>query len=553
MICSKASDCARYVFVERELAKNVSVPFILGSTYNDSAAATAYLESLCNPSYCTTTSYCSNEQTALLNGSYNPFDLSVYPSSGYGCCADGWLKPRRHVNVVMAPLMNRERFTWKDVIGVVLIVGGSSLTVLFAGVSEQDYNLCVLLALFRKTATIVFLTVTFGLIAAVFCVIVVVEKNQALPDNLRRCPSQKEGRRRCRRRRYRGDTLAAAASSSSTAAAAAAPPAADTPAATSTPAETPRVARRESVVRWAASLVPNFYAARTSTSSASAAATGAGSPLASPSLVPSPAVAASSSSPAGAQSPLLLPAAATDGADTYTPAPTVAATGRPSVSSLSPAAAADMLPVRAGGQHKGSAATLQSDTSTIYTADEATAGRTDVAAAASGAPAASLYDGPRRPRQSFVTAGGATSPTAPADAIELAPLASATDPAAPLAPPSGPATSAVAAAAIDGAPTKKEKRTLAQRLYAASPASVRAAADRWANTDVVPYLARKIPLTSAWVRVCLPFSYVALDEARDNSVLTIPCLYASTAPRAITAAAAIVHHRDARRAPVPGV
>ena len=81
------------------------------------------------------------------------------------------------VNVIAAPLINKEKFTWKDIVGVILIVGGSSMTVAFAGVSDQDYNLCVLLALFRRTATIVFLTVTSGLIATTFITICVIEKN----------------------------------------------------------------------------------------------------------------------------------------------------------------------------------------------------------------------------------------------------------------------------------------------------------------------------------------------------------------------------------------
>ncbi|KAH6579791.1 hypothetical protein BASA61_010026 [Batrachochytrium salamandrivorans] len=72
------------------------------------------------------------------------------------------------VNVIIAPLLNNEKWTYKDVIGVVLIVGGSSMVVAFSGVSGKDYNLCVLLALFRRVPTIVFLVVTGVLIAAIF-------------------------------------------------------------------------------------------------------------------------------------------------------------------------------------------------------------------------------------------------------------------------------------------------------------------------------------------------------------------------------------------------
>ncbi|KAL2912458.1 hypothetical protein HK105_208030 [Polyrhizophydium stewartii] len=81
------------------------------------------------------------------------------------------------VNVIIAPLLNNEKWTYKDVIGVVLIVGGSSMTVAFAGVNSKDYNLCVLLALFRRIPTIVFLVVTAVLVTAVFLTIVIIEKN----------------------------------------------------------------------------------------------------------------------------------------------------------------------------------------------------------------------------------------------------------------------------------------------------------------------------------------------------------------------------------------
>ena len=43
------------------------------------------------------------------------------------------------VNVIIAPLINRESFTWKDIVGVILIVGGSSMTVAFAGVSGKGF------------------------------------------------------------------------------------------------------------------------------------------------------------------------------------------------------------------------------------------------------------------------------------------------------------------------------------------------------------------------------------------------------------------------------
>ncbi|KAJ3416033.1 hypothetical protein HDV05_003392 [Chytridiales sp. JEL 0842] len=86
------------------------------------------------------------------------------------------------VNVVLAPLINQETFTWKDIVGVVMIVAGSSMTVAFAGV---NYKLCVLLALFRRVPTIIFLTATAILIVVIFFTIVIIEKNLDLPGSNR--------------------------------------------------------------------------------------------------------------------------------------------------------------------------------------------------------------------------------------------------------------------------------------------------------------------------------------------------------------------------------
>ncbi|ORY49606.1 hypothetical protein BCR33DRAFT_713925 [Rhizoclosmatium globosum] len=81
------------------------------------------------------------------------------------------------VNVIAAPLINKEKFTWKDVVGGVFIVGGSSMTVVFAGVSSSDYNLCVLLKLFQRVPTIIFLITTMACMIGTFSYICIVEKN----------------------------------------------------------------------------------------------------------------------------------------------------------------------------------------------------------------------------------------------------------------------------------------------------------------------------------------------------------------------------------------
>ncbi|KAJ3193100.1 hypothetical protein HK101_005422 [Irineochytrium annulatum] len=87
------------------------------------------------------------------------------------------------VNVVLAPIINKEKWTWRDIVGVVLIVAGSSMTVVFAGVAGKDFQICVLLALFRRIPTIIFLTVTIGLALFVFLLICFIEKNLDLNND----------------------------------------------------------------------------------------------------------------------------------------------------------------------------------------------------------------------------------------------------------------------------------------------------------------------------------------------------------------------------------
>jgi hypothetical protein len=81
------------------------------------------------------------------------------------------------VNVIVAPWLNNETRTIKDIIGVFLIVGGSAMVVVFAGSSAHDYCLRVILQLLKTGATIVFLTLIALLIFGLFSGICIVEKN----------------------------------------------------------------------------------------------------------------------------------------------------------------------------------------------------------------------------------------------------------------------------------------------------------------------------------------------------------------------------------------
>ncbi|KAK9767415.1 hypothetical protein K7432_002815 [Basidiobolus ranarum] len=85
-------------------------------------------------------------------------------------------------NVVIAPIMNKESLGKFDIIGVIVIIAGCVLVVVFSGVVVQDYRLCVLLNLFRQTATIVYLVLIFGFIIVAFFYIKIMEKNIAPED-----------------------------------------------------------------------------------------------------------------------------------------------------------------------------------------------------------------------------------------------------------------------------------------------------------------------------------------------------------------------------------
>ena len=84
------------------------------------------------------------------------------------------------VNVIIAPWLNNEQWGYRDIVGVILIVGGSSMVVAFAGSNQHDYCLSVLLALFKRFGTILFLSVTSVSIVIIFFAICFIEKNMDL-------------------------------------------------------------------------------------------------------------------------------------------------------------------------------------------------------------------------------------------------------------------------------------------------------------------------------------------------------------------------------------
>ncbi|KAF9429692.1 NIPA-like protein 3 [Podila epigama] len=80
-------------------------------------------------------------------------------------------------NVIIAPLINKEVLGRWDLAGIFFIVAGSVMVVVFSGIVAQDYKLCVLINLFKKTETIVYLTFIGVCIIATYIFIKFVEKN----------------------------------------------------------------------------------------------------------------------------------------------------------------------------------------------------------------------------------------------------------------------------------------------------------------------------------------------------------------------------------------
>ncbi|KAF9897642.1 hypothetical protein BX616_005231 [Lobosporangium transversale] len=80
-------------------------------------------------------------------------------------------------NVIIAPLINKEVLGRWDIAGIFFIVAGSVIVVVFSGIVAQDYKLCVLINLFHKPATIIYLTFIGVCIVFTFFFIQFVEKN----------------------------------------------------------------------------------------------------------------------------------------------------------------------------------------------------------------------------------------------------------------------------------------------------------------------------------------------------------------------------------------
>ncbi|KAJ2495095.1 hypothetical protein GGI11_008555, partial [Coemansia sp. RSA 2049] len=62
-------------------------------------------------------------------------------------------------NVIVAPLLNKERIGLFDVGGIALIIAGCVIVVVFSGIAQQNLRLCMLIQLLRARPTVIYLCI----------------------------------------------------------------------------------------------------------------------------------------------------------------------------------------------------------------------------------------------------------------------------------------------------------------------------------------------------------------------------------------------------------
>ncbi|KAJ2893419.1 hypothetical protein IWW38_002868 [Coemansia aciculifera] len=79
-------------------------------------------------------------------------------------------------NVIIAPLLNDEKISLFDVGGIVLIIAGCVVVVVFSGIVQQDYRLCVLIKLLKAKPTVIYLCLIVVLVLAIYIFLWTVEQ-----------------------------------------------------------------------------------------------------------------------------------------------------------------------------------------------------------------------------------------------------------------------------------------------------------------------------------------------------------------------------------------
>ncbi|KAJ2711613.1 hypothetical protein H4R19_003168, partial [Coemansia spiralis] len=79
-------------------------------------------------------------------------------------------------NVIVAPLLNNEKIGLFDLGGIALIIAGCVIVVVFSGISQQNYRLCVLVQLLRAKPTVLFLCAISAAVLAIYLFLWAVER-----------------------------------------------------------------------------------------------------------------------------------------------------------------------------------------------------------------------------------------------------------------------------------------------------------------------------------------------------------------------------------------
>ncbi|KAJ2723186.1 hypothetical protein GGI07_002821 [Coemansia sp. Benny D115] len=79
-------------------------------------------------------------------------------------------------NVIVAPLLNKEKISMFDVGGIALIIAGCVIVVVFSGIVQQDYRLCVLIQLLKAKPTVLYLCLIFAAILGIYVFLWTVER-----------------------------------------------------------------------------------------------------------------------------------------------------------------------------------------------------------------------------------------------------------------------------------------------------------------------------------------------------------------------------------------
>ncbi|KAJ1892996.1 hypothetical protein LPJ66_006019 [Kickxella alabastrina] len=82
-------------------------------------------------------------------------------------------------NVIIAPLLNNEKISMFDIGGIALIIAGCVIVVVFSGIVQQDYRLCVLIQLLKAKPTVLYLCLIFAAILAIYVFLWSIERGMA--------------------------------------------------------------------------------------------------------------------------------------------------------------------------------------------------------------------------------------------------------------------------------------------------------------------------------------------------------------------------------------